>query len=225
MDVWDQNNKRQTVLGRFKLTVDLPHDYKGTHMSRFVEALEQHRGEMSLEIMPELVDNLRNRLDAERAHVRVDFPYFIRKRAPVSKAESSMRVDCWFVGDAEERDAQFTLGVSVPVLTLCPCSKAISRAARTASAERADVDPLPGACVDRGVRERRRGLRVGADLPAPEAGGREVDHGDVVRQPALRRGPRARGRASLADDERILWFDVEVENEESIHTHNAFAAA
>lgn len=225
MDVWDQNNKRQTVLGRFKLTVDLPHDYKGTHMSRFVEALEQHRGEMSLEIMPELVDNLRNRLDAERAHVRVDFPYFIRKRAPVSKAESSMRVDCWFVGDAEERDAQFTLGVSVPVLTLCPCSKAIS--ARGAHCQRSSVRMSIRFRELVWIEELVNVAEASASAPIFPLLKREDEKWitetsydnprfveDLAREVALR----------LRDDERILWFDVEVENEESIHTHNAFAA-
>lgn len=225
MVVWDRDEKEQHTVGDFRLTVDLPHAYKGTHMSRFVEALERHRGEVSLETLPELVDDLRTRLDAERAHVDVRFPYFIRRRAPVSGLESSLALDCRFQGDAGEREATFTLGVNVPVMTLCPCSKAISD--RGAHCQRSTV------------RMRIRFLRLiwieelvdiadaSASAPIFPLLKREdekwvtehsYDHPvfveDLVRNVALR----------LQKEERVTWFEVEAENEESIHGHNAFAA-
>ena len=223
--VWDRDAQKQHTVGTFKLAVDLPQDYKGTHMSRFVAALERHRGEMSLETMPELVDDLRNRLDAERAHVRVEFPYFIRKRAPVSEQESSTEVRCWFVGDAEERDAEFTLGVEVPVMTLCPCSRAISD--RGAHCQRGlarfSVRFRELVWIEELVEYAERS----ASAPLFSLLRREdekwiTEHSydnpvfveDLVRNIAV----------SLRDDDRVLWFYVEAENEESIHAHNAYAA-
>jgi GTP cyclohydrolase I len=225
MVVWDRTDKKQHVLGRFKLTVDLPQSFKGTHMSRFVEAHVAHKGEMSLETLPELVDDLRNRLDAEKAHVRVEFAYFIRKRAPISGAESAMRVNCWFVGDAEERDAEFTLGVSVPVMTLCPCSKAISE--RGAHCQRSSVRISIRFRELVWIEELINVAEASASAPIYPLLKREDEKyitetsydnprfvEDLVREVAIR----------LRDDDRITWFYVEAENEESIHTHNAYAS-
>lgn len=223
--VWDRSEQRQQTVGTFKLTVDLPHDYKGTHMSRFIAALELHRGEMSLETLPDLVDDLRNRLDAERAHVRVEFPYFIRKAAPVSGVESSLEVRCWFVGDAEEKDAEFTLGVDVPVMTLCPCSRAISD--RGAHCQRSHVRMSIRFRELVWIEELVTVAEQSASAPLFPYLKREdekwvTEHSydnpvfveDLVRNVAVR----------LRDDPRVTWFYVEGENEESIHAHNAYAA-
>ena len=224
--VWDRSQQRQATVGRFKLTVDLPREYKGTHMSRFVTALEHHRGECSLETMPAFVDELRERLDAERAHVRVEFPYFIRRTAPVSGLESSLEIRAWFVGDVDgDRAAAFTLGVEVPVMTLCPCSKAISRYGAHCqrsmvrvevrfremiwieelvewadAAASAPIFPLLKRSDEKWVTERSY------ENPA------FVE--DVVRSMATR----------LIAEERVTWFQVEAENQESIHNHDAYAA-
>ena len=223
--VWDRSEQRQNTVGTFKLTVDLPHDYKGTHMSRFLAAIELHRGEMSLETLPDLVDDLRNRLDAERAHARVEFPYFIRKAAPVSGVESSLEVGCWFVGDAAERDAEFTLGVEVPVMTLCPCSRAISD--RGAHCQRSRVRMSIRFRELVWIEELVTYAEESASAPLFPFLKREdekwvTEHSydnpvfveDLVRNVAVR----------LRDDERVTWFYVEAENEESIHAHNAYAA-
>jgi len=225
MTVWDRSQQRQPTVGTFKLTVDLPHHFKGTHMSRFVAALEKHRGEMSLETMPDLVDDLRSRLDAERAHVRVEFPYFVRKKAPVSGVESSLEVRCWFVGDAEERDALFTLGVEVPVMTLCPCSRAISDRGAHCQRSRARISVRFRELV--WIEEVIEIAERAASAPLFPFLKREdekwvTEHSydnpvfveDLVRNIAV----------TLRDDDRVLWFYVEAENEESIHTHNAYAA-
>jgi GTP cyclohydrolase I len=225
MVVWDREQKRQATVGTFKLTVDLPHNFKGTHMSRFLSALEQHRGECSLETLPELVDDLRNRLDAERAHVRVEFPYFVRRTAPVSGLESSLETRCWFVGDAEEREGRFTLGVEVPVMTLCPCSKAISE--RGAHCQRSMLRMSIRFRELVWIEELVAIADASASAPIIPLLKREdekwiteysYDHPafveDLVRNAAAR----------LRDDPRVLWFYVEAENEESIHMHNAYAA-
>ncbi len=225
MVVWDREQRRQSTVGTFKLTVDLPHHFKGTHMSRFVAALERHRGEVSLETLPELVDELRNRLDAERAHVRVEFPYFIRRRAPVSGEESSLETRCWFVGDAGEKEARFTLGVETPVLTLCPCSKTISRYGAHCQRSRVRTSIRFRELV--WIEELVAWADASASAPlfpllkrADEKWVTEhsYDHPvfveDLVRNLAVR----------LRDDPRVTWWYVEAENEESIHAHNAYAS-
>jgi len=224
MTVWDRDKKEQHTVGTFTMTVDLPRDYRGTHMSRFLRALERYRGEISLETLPDLVEDLQNRLDAERAHVAVTFPYFVRRVAPVSGEVSSLEVMCKFEGDAGERDATFTLSVTVPVMTVCPCSKAISE--RGAHGQRSRLTMH--------IRFRRlvwiEELVAIADQSASapifpllkredEKWVTETSYDnpvfveDLVRNAALQ----------LRDDERVVWFEVEGENEESIHAHNAYA--
>lgn len=223
--VWDRAKEKQATVGSFKLTVDLPKEYKGTHMSRFLAAIEKHRGEMSLETMPDLVDDLRGRLDAERAHVRVEFPYFIRKAAPVSGVESSMEVLCWFVGDAEEKDAEFTLGVEVPVMTLCPCSRAISDRGAHCQRSRVRISIRFRELV--WIEELVTIAEEAASAPLYPFLKREDEKHvtelsydnpvfveDLVRNVAV----------ALRDDSRVVWFYCEAENEESIHAHNAYAA-
>ncbi|TVQ95248.1 MAG: GTP cyclohydrolase I FolE2 [Deltaproteobacteria bacterium] len=224
MVVWDREEQRQQTIGTFRMTVELPREYRGTHMSRFITALENHRGEVSLDTVPDLVDELRNRLDAERAHVHVTFPYFIRKKAPVSGLGSSLGVDCWFDGDAGERDAVFTLGVSVPVMTLCPCSKEIS--AYGAHCQRSEVRMQIRFRELVWIEELVTIAETSASAPIFPLLKREdekwvtehsYDHPvfveDLARNVALR----------LHRDVRVTWFEVEVENEESIHAHNAYA--
>lgn len=225
--VWDRDSdRRRETVGRFKLTVDLPHNVKGTHMSRFVEALEAHQNDLSLETLPELVDDLRSRLNAERAHVRVDFPYFVSRVAPVSGSISQLKVDAWFEGDANgERHGAFTVGIRVPVMTVCPCSKEISRYGAHGQRSYATIElqcrehvwleelvewaddsasspvfPLLKREDEKWVTERSYETPVFVE--------------DLVRNLALK---------AIAD-ERVTWFRIEAENQESIHDHNAFAA-
>lgn len=225
MMVWDRSNHRQSTVGTFKLTVDLPRDYKGTHMSRFVQALEKYRGEISMETLPELVDDLRNRLDAERSHVRVEFPFFVRRRAPVSGEESSLETRCWFVGDAGEKEARFTLGVESPVMTLCPCSKLIS--AYGAHCQRSKVRTSIRFRELVWIEEVVAWHDESASAPLFPLLKREdekwiTEHSynhpvfveDLVRNVATR----------VRSDERVAWWYVEAENEESIHAHNAYAS-
>ncbi|MCB9506390.1 MAG: GTP cyclohydrolase I FolE2 [Myxococcales bacterium] len=223
--VWDRSSERQQTVGTFKLTVDLPHQFKGTHMSRFVAALERHRGEMSLETMPELVDDLRTRLDAERAHVRMEFPYFVRKAAPVSGVESALEVRCWFVGDAEEREALFTLGVDVPVMTVCPCSRAISDRGAHCQRSHARISVRFRELV--WIEELVEIAEAAASAPLYPFLKREDEKWVTERSydnPVFVEDLVRNIAARLRDDARIQWFYVEAENEESIHTHNAYAA-
>lgn len=223
--VWDRSETRQATVGLFKLTVDLPQHFKGTHMSRFVEALEDHRGECSLSTMPQLVEDLRERLSAERAHVHVEFPYFVRREAPVSKKASSLETTAWFIGDASEGEAVFTLGVEVPVMTLCPCSKEISRygAHCQRSLARIEVRFRDLIWIEELVEIADRSSssplfpllkREDEKWVTETSYENPVFAEDLVRNIAQ----------ALMADERVTWFEVSAENQESIHNHNAFAA-
>ena len=216
---------RQQTVASADLSVDLPSDFKGTHMSRFVEALEAWEGEISYHGVNKLLSTIRQRLEARRAHVVFRFPYFIRKAAPATGAKSLVSYDCTLEGTLDETGQQrFVLGIVVPVMTVCPCSKAIS---------------------DEGAHSQRSLVRMTLIMKgfawiedfvamAEESGSSPVytilkradekyvtEHAfanpcfveDVVRNVAKR----------LADNEHVIGFMVEVESMESIHNHNAIA--
>lgn len=224
--VWDRDRNRQHTIGKFQLTVDVPHNVKGTHMSRFIEALEEHHGELSLETVPELVDDLRSRLNADRAEVQIEFPYFIRRIAPVSGKPSSLETQVRFQGSAQgEREANFSLTVEVPVMTLCPCSKEISRYGAHCQRSYVTIEVRSRELV--WIEELVEIADASASSPLYPLLKREdekwvTEHSyenpvfaeDLVRNVAVR----------LIADTRVTWFYVQAENQESIHNHNAFAA-
>ncbi|MEE8573888.1 MAG: GTP cyclohydrolase, FolE2/MptA family, partial [Thermodesulfobacteriota bacterium] len=123
--VRDKKNKLQHTIATINLYVDLPHQFKGTHMSRFIEILNEHRREISIENFQHILAKIKKRFDATTAHLEVEFPYFIEKTAPVSKAKGLMEYMCKYSGTLKDRK-DFVMEVSVPVTTLCPCSKEIS---------------------------------------------------------------------------------------------------
>ncbi|PLX84046.1 MAG: GTP cyclohydrolase I FolE2 [Desulfuromonas sp.] len=123
--VMDKSKVRQHTVARINMYVDLPHHFKGTHMSRFIEILNRYRGEISIESLDTILLEMKERLEASRAHVELEFPYFIEKEAPVSRAKGLMEYQCQMIGAIGE-EADFVLGVTVPVTSLCPCSREIS---------------------------------------------------------------------------------------------------
>ncbi|MEK7773713.1 MAG: GTP cyclohydrolase, FolE2/MptA family, partial [Deltaproteobacteria bacterium] len=123
--VLDKKNKFQHTIASINMYVDLPHQFKGTHMSRFIEVLNEHRGEITVKKFPAILEKMKKRFNATTAHLEVEFPYFIEKAAPVSKSKGLMEYRCRYLGIlSDTRD--FVLEVMVPVSTLCPCSKEIS---------------------------------------------------------------------------------------------------
>ena len=228
--VLDRENREQTTTARISMSVNLPHEFKGTHMSRFIEVLNAHRGEITMRTLPAILQKLKERLHAQSAHIEVEFPYFIERCAPVSRARALMDYECSFTGEVNGQTSDFVLGVRIPVTSLCPCSKAISEY---------------GAHNQRGyvtieIRSRRQGsltelvwieelvtlAEASASAPLYPLLKREderhvtmqaYDHPafveDIVRDAAIR----------LQQDDRIVWFRVHALNEESIHNHNAFA--
>ncbi len=126
VQVLDRAHGMQATVATLSLYVGLPHHFKGTHMSRFIEILNEVRGELTFRTMPGILDAVRRRLESDEAWVEMEFPYFMAKRAPVSGAPSLMEYTGRFVGHRGPEGADYTLGVTVPVTSLCPCSKSIS---------------------------------------------------------------------------------------------------
>ena len=231
IEVLDRARTRQSTVAQVSIGVDLPAEVKGTHLSRFMEALREHRDAFTLFSLSELTSDVRNRVDGTQVRVRVEFPYFITKAAPVSGQLGDLDVDCAFeVVDRAGIPAHW-LEVTTPVTTVCPCSRDIS-----------DY----GAHNQRGhVTVRIRCANDDADLPALVWIEELVEVAEsaasspvypVVKRPDERHitmaaydRPRfvedvARDVAiAVKDDPRIAAYEITVVNDESIHSHNAFA--
>ncbi|HKK00550.1 MAG TPA: GTP cyclohydrolase FolE2, partial [Desulfuromonadales bacterium] len=134
--VMDKSKVQQHTVARINMYVDLPHQFKGTHMSRFIEILNEYRGEITMRNMGKLLQAMKERLEASCAHMELEFPYFIEKEAPVSRARGLMEYTCRLIGTLDE-EKDFVLAVVVPVTSLCPCSREIS--ARGAHNQRSAV--------------------------------------------------------------------------------------
>lgn len=223
ISVLDRAHKTQRTIGNFTLTVDLPSEFKGTHMSRFLEVLNSHGQEISVQSLPLILHEMTTKLNAQRAHVEVTFPFFMSKKAPVTGAEGMMEFTCGFnacgngVFDIE-------LFVQVPVATLCPCSKEIS--SYGAHNQRGWVTVKLKANEHVWLEEVIEMIEASAScqlfpvLKRPDEkwvtetayeNPRFVE--DLVREVALK----------FDGDSRIDSYKIEVENEESIHAHNAYA--
>lgn len=122
-----KNKSNQVVSGKAKVNVSLPKDYKGTHMSRFVEVLNEWQNKNLLGVdIKGCLEKIIEHLNAQSGEVQFRFKYFIEKKSPVTKLPAQMGYDCSFEGKIDENGYKFILGVKVPVTTLCPCSKEIS---------------------------------------------------------------------------------------------------
>ena len=224
--VLDRAHEKQQTVAQVSMSVSLPHHFKGTHMSRFVEILNEHHDDMTMWTLPRILHKLRKRLHAESAHVEFTFPYFIEKKAPVSGATGLMDYKTTFIGDSNSVKDIFILRVKVPVTSLCPCSKEISDYG--AHNQRGEVT-IEVQCLQEEmiwieevveIAEQSASAPVYALLKRPDerhvtmqAYEHPVFVEDIVRNVALR----------LKADERVIWFRVHAENFESIHNHNAFA--
>ncbi|MFZ3111084.1 MAG: GTP cyclohydrolase FolE2 [Rectinemataceae bacterium] len=122
----DKTAEYQHTTAVVNLYADLPHDFKGTHMSRFIEVFEESRSDLSMPSFIGMLQKIRLELEAETAYSEIHFPYFIQKKAPVSGQSSMMSYECSYEGKVSEIGHSFIVGVTVPVQTVCPCSKAIS---------------------------------------------------------------------------------------------------
>ncbi len=125
--VRDRSGGEQSTIASFDMYVNLPHDFKGTHMSRFVEILNNHEREITVKSFRDMMNELTERLDADAGHIEMRFPYFINKKAPVSGVESLLDYQASLIGERRDGKNSITIKVVVPVTSLCPCSKQISQ--------------------------------------------------------------------------------------------------
>ena len=125
--VLDKNAKQQQTTATVDLFVNLPHNFKGTHMSRFIEVFHKYHEDISMHHFLDMLEEMRKKLTAQKAFGRIEFPYFIEKKAPVSESAGIMQYKCSYEGEVSEGgERKFYISIEVPVATLCPCSKAIS---------------------------------------------------------------------------------------------------
>ncbi len=223
--VLDRENGFQQTVATINMYVDLPHETKGTHMSRFVELLHKKKFKVSLESFSSILEQMKEHLNAASSHIEIIFPYFIEKKAPISNSTGLMDYTCRIIGaSSPEGDVDIVLEVFVPISSVCPCSKEISDAG--AHNQRGDVrlstrfkkfvwieDMIQlvedaASCDVYSVLKRvdeKNVTEKGYDNP------KFVE--DIVRDIAKK----------LEDDSNITWFAVSVENFESIHNHSAYA--
>lgn len=225
VEVRDKDGSMQRTVATCALAVDLPEHYKGTHMSRFVEALNSHGGCLDVRSMASLPKELLERLDAFKAHVEFEFPFFRQKEAPITGGKGLLDYQVRFEVEADKEDnMDFVVTVMVPVATLCPCSKEISD--RGAHNQRGVVtysvrfhEPIWIEDLIKLV-EQSASCELYSLLKRPDekavteqAYDNPVFVEDLVRNVA--------SRSNQHDD--IVWYRVEAENFESIHNHNAYA--
>ena len=222
--VLDKSGGVQHTIALFNMYVHLPHHFKGTHMSRFLEILNGYEREISVESFEHMLRQMVERLEARSGHVEMNFPYFINKKAPVSGVESLLDYDVTFIGEIRDGHYLQTMKVAVPVTSLCPCSKQISRYG--AHNQRSHVTLTVRANSFIWIEDV---VRVAEDNASSQLYGllkrpdekyvteRAYDNPkfveDMVRDVA----------AALDADRRIDSYVVESENFESIHNHSAYA--
>jgi GTP cyclohydrolase I len=222
--VSDRSGGEQHTIASFSMFVNLPHNFKGTHMSRFVEILNKHEREITVRSFKDMLAEMTELLEAESGHIEMAFPYFVSKKAPISGVESLMDYDVTFIGEIHHGKPRMIIKVIVPVTSLCPCSKKISdygahnqRSHVTLTArtrgfvwieDLIDLVEHEASCELYGLLKRPDEKYV-----TERAYNNPKFVEDMVRDIAVQ----------LNRDERIGAYVVESENFESIHNHSAYA--
>lgn len=221
----DKDNKTQNTIAEISMSVMLPHEYRGTHMSRFIETLEEYRGRVSPANLDAFTNRLCEKLNASESHVSFKFPYYFRKKAPVSGIESYSKCDVVLQAIHEDgKNFDMIIGLALNVQTLCPCSKEISDFG--AHNQRALVSLNVRCSGLVWFEELIAMIESAASAPLFTLLKREDEKfitelsysrprfvEDILRELAL----------TLDNENRILWYSVNVTSYESIHDHNAFA--
>jgi GTP cyclohydrolase I len=224
--VLDREQGKQSTIASVNMFVDLSPAFRGTHMSRFIEVLNMHRENFEMRKFTVIVRDIRKHLDSKSAHLEMTFPYFIEKTSPVSKSKSLMEYQGHIlISSDKNEDITIIVGVSVPVTTVCPCSKEIAdlgahnqRTLVTIKIrmqefvwleELIEIAENSSSCEIFPLLKREDEKFV-----TEKAFSNPVFVEDVVRSAAV----------MLKKDERIRWFHIEAEAIESVHNHNAYAA-
>lgn len=220
----DKAHDVQNTVATVGMFVDLPKEFKGTHMSRFLEVLNAHGNLIHVEKIPEMLRSMQSRLSSQTSHLEMEFPYFLEKKAPVSGIPSLMDYVARFEATAEGDKVDFVLTVKAKVTTLCPCSKAISR--HGAHNQRGEVTVQIRSTRSIWIEDLIAVIEASASAELYSLLKREDEKAvteqayenpvfveDLVRNVALR----------LNAHRDVTWYKVEAENFESIHNHNAYA--
>ena len=224
IQVQDRARSIQNTVATIGMFVDLPKEFKGTHMSRFVEVLNAHGAIIHVENISQILISLQEKLKSATSHLELEFPFFMTKISPVSRRESLMDYVARFDAAACGNEIDFILTVKAHVTTLCPCSKAISRhgahnqrglvTVAIRSTKSVWIEELI-AMIESSASSELYALLKRQDEKAVTERAYEnpVFVEDLVRNVALK----------LNADARVMWYKVEAENFESIHNHNAYA--
>lgn len=222
--VKDKSGGEQHTVAMFNMYVHLPQQFKGTHMSRFVEILNMNERAISIESFETILREMIKRLEAESGHVEMTFPYFVNKAAPISGVKSLLDYEVTFIGAIKNDDIEITVKVLVPVTSLCPCSKKISDYGAHNQRSHVTVTALINDfiwiedIID--LVEKQASCELYGLLKRPDekyVTERAYDNPkfveDMVRDVA----------AQLNAEKRIVAYTIESENFESIHNHSAYA--
>ena len=223
--VLDKVNGVQHTVASVNMYVALPHHFKGTHMSRFIEILNTYKGDIAIKNFANILQEMKETLKAKSAHLEIEFPYFIKKQAPVTHAQGLMEYICRFCGSSNEgAEDDFYVGIDVPITTVCPCSKEISDqgAHNQRGTVTVNIRFNKFIWIEDIIQlvEESASCDVYSILKRPDekfvterAYETPMFVEDVVREVAHK----------LSADPNITWFSVESENFESIHNHSAYA--
>ncbi len=222
--VADKSSGIQHTIANFNMYVFLPHNFKGTHMSRFVEILNANEREISIENFETILRQMVQRLEAQSGYIEMSFPYFINKTAPISGVQSLMDYDVTFIGAIEDQKYVHTTKVVIPVTSLCPCSKKISEYGAHNQRSHVTITARTNGFLwiedIVGIAESQASCELYGLLKRPDekyVTERAYDNPkfveDMVRDVA----------AALDNNPKIDSYVVESENFESIHNHSAYA--
>ncbi len=225
IQVLDKARRLQNTIATIGMYVDLPKEFKGTHMSRFIEVLHTHGSIVHVENITDILYAMQDRLKSSTAHLEMEFPYFMVKKAPVTGLEGVMDYTARFDATACGREIDFVLTVKTPVTTLCPCSKAIAKysahnqrgvvTVQIRSRKPIWIEDLIGMVESSASSELYSLLKRQDEKAVTErAYENPVFVEDLVRNVVLR----------LNAHTDVTWYKVEAENFESIHNHNAYAS-
>lgn len=215
----------QHTVATVNMYVGLPHHQKGTHMSRFLEVLNKHHDALRSDQIMDVCHDMKERLEAEDAHLELTFPYFIHKKAPVTQSPGMLDIEVTFTAASNSHD-DFIMAIKIPAASLCPCSKQISdygahnqrcelevkvRFAEGQFMWIEDLFALVEQCASAPVFAVLK--RPDEKFVTEQAYDNPKFVEDIVRDLAI----------ALNGEERIVWYQVNSENFESIHNHNAYA--
>lgn len=222
--VLDKKNHTQNTVATINLYADLPHSYKGTHMSRFIEVINESYVDISMQNFMNMLDKIITIMEARKAYAEVSFPYFIEKKAPVSGEKGMMQYNCQYLGEVTDHKRSFYIGIQVPITTVCPCSLEISE---------------QGAHNQRGIVTVKLLFKkffwIEDVIQLIEGSGSSDVYTILKREDEKYITERAFNRPRFVEDvvrevaQKLeqygifSWFSVEVENFESIHNHSAYA--